>query len=108
MGPQSRLHEAAQQFSISSSRLPAAISNSLVFLIVRHPFERLVSAYRDKFELARKYAYVYSMYASKILGLGAQEEAERARRPTFSEFVSYLLRVPVQQFNDHWVPYWLH
>jgi len=106
--PPSRLHEAAQQFSVSSSKLPGAISNSLVFMIVRHPFERLVSAYRDKFELAKKYAYVYSMYTSKILGLRTSAEAEGARRPTFSEFVDYLLRVPVQQFNDHWVPYWLH
>ena len=106
--PTTRLHEAAQQFSIPSSKLPAAISNSLVFTIVRHPFERLVSAYRDKFELAKKYAYVYTMYASKILGLKTPTEAERVRRPTFSEFVDYLLRVPVQQFNDHWVPYWLH
>ena len=30
------------------------------------------------------------------------------RRPTFSEFVDYLLRTPVDQYNDHWVPYWLH
>lgn len=106
--PTIRLHEAAQQFSIDSSRLPGAISNSLVFLTVRHPFERLVSAYRDKFELAKKYAYVYSRYAYKILGMKTPAEAERARRPTFSEFVSYILSVPVQEFNDHWVPYWLH
>jgi len=106
--PTIRLHEAAQQFSIDSSRLPGAISNSLVFLTVRHPFERLVSAYRDKFELAKKYAYVYSRYAHKILGMKTPAEAERARRPSFSDFVSYILRVPVQEFNDHWVPYWLH
>lgn len=106
--PPTRLHEAAQQFSIQPSQLPGAISNSLVFMVVRHPFERLVSAYRDKFELAKKYAYVYSRYAYKILGLKTQAEAERSRRPTFSEFVSYILRTPVQEFNDHWVPYWLH
>lgn len=106
--PPSRLHEAAQQFSVPSSKLPGAISNSLVFTIVRHPFERLVSAYRDKFEFSKKYAYIYTKYASKILGLKTPAEAERARRPTFSEFADYLLRVPVQRFNDHWVPYWLH
>jgi len=106
--PTSRLHEAAQQFSIPSIKLPSAISNSLLFTIVRHPFERLVSAYRDKFELSKKYAYVYTMYASKILGLKSLTDTQRVRRPTFSEFVDYLLRVPVQQFNDHWVPYWLH
>eukprot|EP00092_Neocalanus_flemingeri_P001473 GFUD01001571.1.p1 GENE.GFUD01001571.1~~GFUD01001571.1.p1 ORF type:complete len:397 (+),score=102.82 GFUD01001571.1:352-1542(+) len=108
--PASRLHEAAQHFSLSSSntKLDTSISNSLVFTIVRHPFERLVSAYRDKFELAKKYAYVYSMYTSKILSLASPLEVRHTRRPTFSEFVDYLLRVPVVQFNDHWVPYWLH
>jgi len=108
--PPSRLHEAAQQFSISSFKLPTAITNSLVFTIVRHPFERLVSAYRDKFELAKKYAYVYTMYAGKILGLPSSVdiESQRVKRPTFSQFVDYLLRVPVQQYNDHWIPYWLH
>jgi len=108
--PASRLHEAAQKFSLFSAntKLETAISNSLVFTIVRHPFERLVSAYRDKFELAKKYAYVYSHYANKILSLASPLQVKKTRRPTFSEFVDYLLKVPVQQYNDHWVPYWLH
>lgn len=108
--PASRLHEAAQKFSLSSSNtdLRTSIRNSLVFTIVRHPFERLVSAYRDKFELAKKYAYVYSHYANKILNLSSPLQVAKHRRPTFSEFVDYLLSVHVTQFNDHWVPYWLH
>ena len=24
------------------------------------------------------------------------------------EFVDYLLATPVAEYNDHWVPYWLH
>ena len=30
------------------------------------------------------------------------------QRPTFSQFVAYLLRTPVLDYNDHWLPYWLH
>lgn len=108
--PASRLHEAAQKFSLSSAKteLETSIANSLVFTIVRHPFERLASAYRDKFELAKKYAYIYSHFANKILNLASPLEVNKHRRPTFSEFVDYLLRMPVERFNDHWVPYYLH
>ena len=98
--PLSRTHEATQKFSPKKpGQLATAISTSLVFTIVRHPFERLVSAYRDKFELAKKYAYIYSHYTPRIGGHG---------RPTFSQFVDYLLREEVKEYNDHWVPYWLH
>jgi len=108
--PSSRLHEAAQRFTLSAANtnLETSMANSLVFTIVRHPFERLVSAYRDKFELAKKYAYVYSHFANKILNLTSPLQMTRHRRPTFSEFVDYLLREPVEKYNDHWIPYWLH
>ena len=98
--PLSRTHEATQKFSPKKpGQLASAISTSLVFTIVRHPFERLVSAYRDKFELAKKYAYIYSHYTPRMGVHG---------RPTFSQFVDYLLREEVSEYNDHWVPYWLH
>ena len=113
--PASRLHEATQYFSLRSHgvELKTALRNSLVFTIVRHPFERLVSAYRDKFELAKKYAYIYNHYAAQILNITINKSkinsrGHHIRRPTFSEFVEYLLRTPVDQYNDHWVPYWLH
>ena len=111
--PASRLHEATQYFSLRSHGvdLASAVRSSLVFTIVRHPFDRLVSAYRDKFELARKYAYIFQHYASSILAVSDPDPSGRGhhlRRPTFSEFVTYLLRTPVSEYNDHWVPYWLH
>lgn len=113
----SRLHEATVKFSPTASLLPSALSNSLVFTVVRHPFERLVSAYRDKFELSSKYAYVFSMYTPKIKAVARRSPSTRRSptlvnpgpsRPTFVEFVDYLLVTPVSEYNDHWVPYWLH
>jgi hypothetical protein len=49
-------------------------------------------------------AYVYSRYAWQMVG---GEEGGR-RQPTFAEFAAYLLRVPAEQYDNHWLPYWLH
>lgn len=35
---------------VSVKELQTAMNESITFIIVRHPFERLLSAYRDKFE----------------------------------------------------------
>jgi len=99
--PPIKLHEATEHFAPSRDSLSSILSTSLVFTVVRHPFERLVSAYRDKFELGKRYAYVYTKYAAKMGG-------NFSSRPTFVQFVDYLLKEPVSQYNDHWVPYWLH
>ena len=31
-----------------------------------------------------------------------------AERPSFEKFVDYLLRTDVADYNDHWIPIWLH
>jgi len=32
----------------------------------------------------------------------------KAGRPTFLQFIDYLLRTKIEEYNDHWRPYWLH
>ena len=34
--------------------------------------------------------------------------ARDLQRPSFPQFVSYLLDTLVLDYNDHWLPYWLH
>ena len=76
---------------------------------MRHPFERLVSAYRDKFELGSRSDYIYLTYAAAVLQLAGKESQSpnfkavlSAPRPTFRQFVDYLLRTKVGVVEQGW------
>ena len=88
------------------------------FMVVRHPFERLLSAYRDKLEdLARdidaRDGFYYTMYGKHIVAEYRQHDertnnsSEERREPTWREFVTYLLNTPVTKFDEHWMPIWM-
>lgn len=76
-------------------------------LFVREPFERLVSAFRDKFENPNP--YYHPLFGRAIIGkyrVNASEDALRTGDGvTFEEFVQYLLdeRRPVGM-DTHWQP----
>ena len=76
--------------------------NSLKFYFVRHPFERLVSCYRDKFEFGAKSNYIFKTFNPSVI------KSKHPNRPTFVEFVEYLIRTPIENYNDHWLPNWIH
>ncbi|XP_047527411.1 carbohydrate sulfotransferase 11 isoform X2 [Vanessa atalanta] len=80
-------------------------------LVVREPFVRLLSAYRDKLEnitppyyrkLARKIVAEHREAATKVLG------PIKSFGPTFREFVAYLIARHSSDpapFDEHWAPY---
>ncbi|XP_026730042.1 carbohydrate sulfotransferase 11-like isoform X2 [Trichoplusia ni] len=81
-------------------------------LVVREPFVRLLSAYRDKLEnvtppyyrkLARSIVAKYREKAVEIFG------PIKSFGPTFYEFVSYLIDKYKENdltFDEHWTPYY--
>ena len=123
-----------------TSRLPSTAFNQYVsghkdtiksFLIVRHPFHRLVSAFRDKIE--RQHGprldkdWYYKTYGRKIVakyrpaatkrfgaayfsadnGYGAPAEVhgQRSERlPIFWEFVQFVRAQRVAGMDEHWRP----
>ncbi|XP_041976125.1 carbohydrate sulfotransferase 11 [Aricia agestis] len=81
-------------------------------LVVREPFVRLLSAYRDKLEnisppyyrkLAREIVSKHREEATKVLG------PIKSFGPTFYEFVAYLTaqhHSNAATFDEHWAPYY--
>ncbi|XP_045107618.1 carbohydrate sulfotransferase 11-like isoform X2 [Portunus trituberculatus] len=78
------------------------------FLFVRHPVERVISAFRNKFEMN----YTSSAYFKKRFGVKIMKKYRKGVSPRsipntghgvkFPEFVSYLIDTKKEQFNEHW------
>ncbi|KAK8749956.1 hypothetical protein OTU49_015148 [Cherax quadricarinatus] len=108
------LHRMLRDYypKMSSSKMKRAFKNSFKLLVVRHPFERILSAYRDKLEnyqrdLMFRDGYYHTMYGKNIVRVyRAEEDRSLANRtePTWTEFVRYLINSPSSKFDEHWKP----
>ncbi|KAI4490147.1 hypothetical protein M0804_004329 [Polistes exclamans] len=76
------------------------------FLIVRHPFERLLSAYRDKLEHINGREYYYKRFGRHITHkYRRHKNSTRAKlEPTFEEFLEFIANE--KYFDEHWAPYY--
>ncbi|RXG68346.1 Carbohydrate sulfotransferase 11 [Armadillidium vulgare] len=105
-------------------------NNKLKFFIVRHPFERLLSAYRDKLEKVvfqspqrHETEFYYEKYGKRIVekyrtknptseaqsGSVGEVGKSLGIEPTFREFVTYLADLDLsRQAEEHWIPYYLY
>ncbi|XP_029102200.1 carbohydrate sulfotransferase 11-like isoform X2 [Scleropages formosus] len=91
-----------------TSEINRRLRSYLKFIFVREPFERLVSAYRNKFTRRYNNAF-HKRYGTKIIRrhrADPQPEAlERGDDVSFEEFVYYLVDPHTQReepFNEHW------
>jgi len=87
------------------------------FFITRHPFSRLLSAFRDKFlknessspkeikivrDFRRRFGKkIVKNYRQKT---PSKPEYQQENVPTFREFVEYILNQRVPTLNQHWIP----
>ncbi|XP_037796317.1 carbohydrate sulfotransferase 11-like [Penaeus monodon] len=112
---------------VHPDQVNTTVQPSLKFLFVRHPLERVVSAYRNKLE--DSYAssdgeYFYRTYSRSIVQRFRQRKKfkdlphadtddnpgdgeDYRREPTFEEFVDYLINTEVVDYDEHWKPMWL-
>ncbi|XP_027238345.1 carbohydrate sulfotransferase 11 [Penaeus vannamei] len=110
---------------VQPDQMNATVQPSLKFLFVRHPLERVVSAYRNKLEDSFAYhdgEHFYRTYGRSIVqgfrqrkkfkilldaGDDPGDGDDYRREPTFEEFVDYLLGTEVVDYDEHWKPMWL-
>lgn len=99
--------------TIRLSQLPKAevkqiLKDYTLFLIVRHPFERILSAYRNKFtDSLPSSKYFQSRYGRQIIKkyrpTATASDLDSGANVSFPEFVSFLLNEGVNT-NEHWTP----
>ncbi|XP_045537488.1 carbohydrate sulfotransferase 11 isoform X1 [Papilio machaon] len=95
----------------SVEMLKKAQSDSITFLIVRHPLERLASAYNDKIVHAWPKSF-HDKMGHRIIRKYRKISAEKPpppkeRYPMFEEFVSYVVDEAraKRPLDMHWTPY---
>ncbi|XP_012222686.1 carbohydrate sulfotransferase 14-like isoform X2 [Linepithema humile] len=81
------------------------ISRTKKFLIVRHPLERLLSAYRDKLEHIQDREYYYKRFGRRIALMYRKPGNVMTKlEPSFTEFLRFI--VNEKYFDEHWAPYY--
>ena len=86
-----------------------SLPNTIGFLIARHPYERLVSAYRDKI-LEPKRHTIYDVISKHIIvRYRSQDKLPwdfKGFPPTFTEFIQYILEQEDAGYEPdmHWAP----
>ncbi|KAI5086457.1 carbohydrate sulfotransferase 11, partial [Silurus meridionalis] len=92
----------------STTEINRRLRTYLKFIFVRDPFERLVSAYRNKFTRSYNTAF-HKRYGTKIVrrhrANPRPEALEKGSDVSFEEFVYYLVDPRTQReepFNEHW------
>ncbi|KAH1006347.1 hypothetical protein HUJ05_007092 [Dendroctonus ponderosae] len=78
---------------------------SVSFLIVRHPLERLLSAYRDKIQHAVSGSYHFKL-GREIIKKYRKKETIGPKYPTYPEFITWLIDMVKEgkQLDMHWTP----
>ncbi|XP_028824358.1 carbohydrate sulfotransferase 11-like [Denticeps clupeoides] len=92
----------------SASEIHRRLRSYLKFVFVRDPFERLVSAYRNKFTRSYNSAF-HRRYGTEIVRQHRRHPAPEALRRghdvSFAEFLYYLVDPRTRRqgpFNEHW------
>jgi len=70
------------------------------FVVVRDPYTRLASAYKDKIRMETKLRAKY--WLNMIKDAAVEQGVALSAEPTFEEFVHVVSQQPVEQMDSHW------
>ena len=101
-------HILRDVYGLRFERNVTRLQNYTKFLVVRNPYTRLISAYRDKIASERdKNAPFFKLRKIlKSFETGRKTEEEPVKLETFLMHVLFSSRAPSHlRFNQHWVPY---
>ncbi|XP_044261612.1 carbohydrate sulfotransferase 11-like isoform X3 [Tribolium madens] len=91
---------------LQNDTISNCVNTYTTFIMVRHPFERLLSAYRNKFETTYT-QYFRIRYGKDIIRKyrknATKTDLETGRNVSFREFVLYILNGGATA-NEHWAP----
>ncbi|KAH0620615.1 hypothetical protein JD844_021267 [Phrynosoma platyrhinos] len=73
-------------------------------MFTRHPLERLVSAYRDKFLHSEPY---YSITVANEIKAFSKRKQNSTKKVTFQEFINYVVTRNQRYMDTHWQPMFL-
>ena len=102
-----KIHELSYQSFDRISVEDAGLKTQMYynFIITRHPFERVVSAFRNKLEKPFS-AWFQRQYGSTILRMFrknlTKEQYNAGKGVTFIEFVDYIIKTPMNRLDEHW------
>ena len=91
---------------------PEFTSAGKTIIFVRHPFERILSAFRDKLEdptiRGRAFnEYYHNKYGRRVVMYYRREKitGPSFKYPRFNEFVDFLVDKDIRYDDEHWAPF---
>ena len=96
------LHRNIDKYGLTKMQYNNKLSNYIKFMVVRHPMDRLLSAYRDKM---RGRDVTYNHLANSVVKQFRQNKTNMEKFPTFLEFVRMVLSNVSLANEPHWSKY---